>query len=374
MEVQLFVIFIILFAALLCNDTKVNFGKDPEIIRKHYITFVCIIFIFQSGLRHLAVGADTYAYYNMFQDVVHIPWTDILQDFVNVYVSGIGKDPGYPLLEKIFQIFFSEYRMFLFFVAILFFTAFGQFIYKNTNHLRDAVFAFILYQALFYFFFSITGLRQTIATAFTLWGFEYIKKKKLIPFLFLILFAATIHKSVLIFLPFYFIANIRQTKLIFTTAIILFPVFMIAKRSFAFLLANISSSNAYMMYAESTLKTGATTFTTLILLIAIFSWLFMGKVLKTYPQSYRFYNAMALAIAFTPLTWVDPGLMRVVQYYSIFMLIFIPTIINSICIKTKSLRTYIYMIIITALILLIIKTTGEYKFLWQEMELGLNYK
>ena len=34
--------------------------------------------------------------------------------------------------------------------------------------------------------------------------------------------------------------------------------------------------------------------------------------------------AIALAIIFTPLVWVDPSLMRVVQYYTIFMLIALP--------------------------------------------------
>ena len=87
---------------------------------------------------------------------------------------GIGKDPGYLAFQKIVQIFTSEYQVFLFVIAIIFFSALGNFIYKNTTRLNDAIIAFFIYSVLFYSFFSITGHRQTIATAATLGNFRAV--------------------------------------------------------------------------------------------------------------------------------------------------------------------------------------------------------
>jgi hypothetical protein len=367
MIVNLIIVFITIITGLIFWD-KEGKSTNKSDYRKYYIIFISIILTLQSGLRHIGIGTDTSTYSYMYEEVMKSTWSDIIDQVLNYYKFGISKDPGYLVFEKIVQSFLPNYQTYLILVAIIFFTALGNFIYQNTTRIIDAIFAFILYTALFYEFFSITGIRQTLATAATLWGIELIKKRKLILFLILILIASTIHKSVLIFIPFYFIGNIRNTKLIYSSAIILFPACMMFRRSFSIILALISASDAYMEFAVSTYEAGTYTFTTLLLLIAIFGWVFLKRVIKASPEAFRFYNAIALAVIFTPLTWVDPSFMRVVQYFSIFMLVFIPTIIDSIKFDIKSGRNIIYAIMIASLILLIAKKGDQYKFFWQYME------
>lgn len=372
MDVQLIVIFLIIISGFLFSNSK-SYTDNTDAFRKKYIIFISLILILQSALRNLAVGPDTFQYSEMFDEDTSLSWLDVFRNFNDVYIDKTGRDAGYPLFEKIFYLFSTEYRVFLFFIAILFFSAFGQFLYKNTTSIFSAIFSFVLYQALFYSFFSITGIRQTIATAITFWCFELIKKKKFLPYLLLILVASTIHKSVLLFLPFYFIANLDKSKLIYSISFILFPIMMFVKEYVALALAAASSVENYMNYAQKVAEAGTPTFTALMFLIMLFGWFFMNKTLEKFPDSFRFFNAMAFAFVLTPLTWVDPNLMRVVQYYSVFMLIFIPTIIESIDYKGKTLRNLVYVAMIAILILLIIKTGGEYKFLWQDMQLGENY-
>ena len=55
---------------------------------------------------------------------------------------------------------------------------------------------------------SLNFIRQCIAIAIFLYSIEYIKKKKFIPYLLIILLASTFHKSMLIMIPVYFIARI----------------------------------------------------------------------------------------------------------------------------------------------------------------------
>ncbi|MDO9154341.1 MAG: EpsG family protein [Paludibacter sp.] len=372
MGVQLVVIFIVLFSAFIIRYLK-NFENNAEVLRKTYIIFISVILILQSSLRNIAVGPDTFQYSEMFYEDILLNWRDIFQNFVDVYIYYIGRDPGYPLIVKLFSVISTDYRFFLFLIAVFFFLSFAHFIYVNTRSIWEAVFAFILYQALFYSFFSITGIRQTIATAITFWCFELIKKNKFIPFLILILIASSIHKSVLVFIPFYFLANIDRSRQIYILSFILFPIIVVTKQVFAYTLAVASAVENYMHYVELPEKAGTPTFTILLLLVVFLGWFFMKQTLEKYPDSFRIFNAIAIAFVLTPLTWVEPNFMRVVQYFSIFMLIFIPKILNSINFKPQSFRLIIYMFMYLLLIVLIIKTGAEYKFLWQEMPLGENY-
>jgi len=370
-EVSIVVIVLIfIFAFVFSPDNQKNRGISENVLRKRYIIIICSILTLQSALRNVGVGADTYTYQMSFERTLSIHWDAIFKNFINVYVNKEGKDAGYNLLEKIFQLFSTEYRVFLFFIAIVFFTAFGRFLYKNTSRISDVMFAFVLYMALFYGFFSITGLRQTLATACALWGFEYIKQKKLWKFTLIILAAAFLHKSVLIFLPYYFIANIKKTRAIYFGVLLFLPfLFMLKDQIMHFI---IITTGSYEEYLHGLKGAGTYTFTTLFLLVYIMGAIYIKKILKKHPESYRFYNALSIAVLFIPLTYIDPNAMRAVQYFSVFLMLFIPICIDSIAVQ-KNNRQIIFVIAITILIVLVIKTQGEYKFMWQEMPLDPNY-
>lgn len=114
MEIQLLVLMLAFLGAwyysLLPAATPIRENRN----RKNYIIFICIILILQSALRHVAVGADTYAYYLKFEEIKLTSWQEIWENFRSVYVLGEGKDAGYPLIQKVFQFFSGEYRIFLF--------------------------------------------------------------------------------------------------------------------------------------------------------------------------------------------------------------------------------------------------------------------
>jgi hypothetical protein len=372
MIINLIVISICLISGLIFWDKKGSDVNDP-IIRKRYIVFISVILILQSGLRNIAVGADTYTYFLIFESVKKMSWSDIYTQIVAFYGLGIGKDPGYLAFQKIIQYVIPNYQLFLLIIAILYFSALGNFIYKNTIRFKDTIFAFVLYSALFYSFFSITGHRQTIATAVILYSFELIKKRKLIPFLLIILLASTIHKSALIFLPFYYISPIKYTRFFFWSIASIFPVLMLYRIQVTELLTN-TGGEVYSVYGEYE-GAGTYTFTAMLLLIALASWWRFKPTLRLNPQVQPFYNALLLAILFTPLTWVNPSAMRTVQYFSIFLLLLIPSVIQSFQNQSKKTEKFIYWILILSLVLLYIKSgwQHEYRFFWQDMKLDPNY-
>ena len=96
-------------------------------------------------------------------------------------------------------------------------------------------------------------------------GIELIKRKKFIPFFILIILMSTVHASVLCFLPFYWLSRIKINKVTLTVywfAIIFSFVFR--NQLFSFL-KNVAGYEQYSEYEGA----GATTFTSLLLLIAI---------------------------------------------------------------------------------------------------------
>lgn len=371
MIVNLFVIFLTIILGLYFLTQEKTYPNLNR-YRKNYIILICIILILQSGLRNVAVGADTYAYFLWFENVKQLSWAQIFDSFYNYYFYGIGKDPGYDIFQKLIQYIIPSYQLFLFAIAIIFFSSLGNFILKNTSSLTDAMFAFVLYSALFYSFYSLTGHRQTLATAATLYGFELIKKQKLLPFLILILIASTIHRSCLIFIPFYFISKIKKVKQLFTLAILILPVLFIYKNNISGMLKIWGGYSNYEIYEGA----GTYTFTALLVLIALIGRWRIDYVTQNNPLSVKHFNAFIFALIFTPLTWVNPSAMRIVQYFSIFMLVLIPLIIKTLKDKTIELHRLAYIVSIIMLIFLTMKGQGavEYKFFWQEMPLGANYR
>ena len=373
---MIFNLLIIAYILILGFIYNYKYGKkcDDYPVKKKFIRIISIVLILQSGLRNVAVGSDTYQYFLIFEEAKRTSWKDTFDVVKNYYQLGFGKDPGYLVFQKMIQVVTDEFQVFLLIVAVLFFVALGNFIYKNTSRLNDAIVAFVIYIVLFYSFFSITGIRQTIATAASLYAYELVKRKKSLQFLLLILLASTIHKSVLIFLPFYFIAHIKSSKYLYRIILLLFPLFMIFRNSMVDYLRVVGGYEQYDEFEGA----GTYTFTAMFLLISIVALIRSKTIIENNRNSQHFYNAFAIALLFIPLTWVNPNAMRIVQYFSFFMLLFIPEIIYSFDVASKKLRLTMTRFTIIILVILFLKSNWNnpipYGFFWEEMALGENYR
>lgn len=373
MEIQLLVLVLALLGAWYYSSLPASTPIRENRNRKNYIIFVCIILILQSALRHVAVGADTYAYYLKFEEIKLTSWQEIWENFRSVYVLGEGKDAGYPLIQKVFQLFSEECRIFLFFVAVIFFSSLGYFIYTQTKHISDVFVAIAIYEVLFYSFFSITGLRQTLATAFTFWGLHFIRQRKLWQYTLLLICAAFIHKSVLLFYPFYFIARLNRPRQLLSASFVIFPFMFVFGRSVAGIMALLSAQDNYMGYALSEANpTGAVDFSIFLLGCGILGWIALRNAKQRDNDMPIIYNAISIAIIFTPLTWIDSSLMRIVQYFSIFILVFVPYVINNLF-RDYQTRTVVILVLTILFITVIIMRNVDYAFMWEQMQLDSNY-
>lgn len=339
---------------------------DNERNRHKYMTFIIWVLILQSALRNLAVGSDTYSYYEDFVFTYeHRTWQVIWHNFYDVYVLGDGKDAGYWLLMKVFSSVCPNFLAYLFFVAIIFFYPLCRMVERHLYTLNQLLMFFCVYQVMFYSFFSITGIRQTIATVATFYGIAFIKERKFLKFVLVLLIASFIHKSVFLFLPFYFIARLPNSRSLLLMTMCALPLIFGIARPIASFLAIYSGSDYYMMYAESEMDTGgAASF--LMFIVGSSILVFIAKTRRPNSIPDMVVHAMSLALVFTPMMWVDTSLMRVIQYYSIFCLISIPLAIDNIG-HSRDLQKTLYWGFMIVLIITTIRHNYEYAFFWQDM-------
>ena len=330
--------------------------ERKKIQRKRFCIIATFNWIILSGFRAHWVGPDTQAYGEAFDKVIGRSWGSILHNIFAKYFQGAEiKDPGYPLLEKIFQIFSTHYQVFLIGIAVLFFVTMGVFIYKYS---RQPYVSFVLFSSLFYTFFAITGHRQTIVTAITVFmGIELIRKRKLIPFVIMVLLCSTVHKSVLCFLPFYWFSKIKVNSItlaIYWVGAILAFIFRYQLLDFLQLLIG------YEQYQDYEGATGGT-FMVLLLLVGVVVTMFHKVILKkNNPLSGISINALMIACFFSPLLFINQSFMRVIQYYSLFLLVLLPEI--GVIFKGETDKGIFYASCCIVMIFLLSQQPADYAF------------
>lgn len=144
----------------------------------------------------------------LLQDRPHIMAQNFCQ-CICLYRRSGNKGPRLCAFCKDISSFSTNYQVYLVFIALLFMIPMAIWIYRNSSM---PCLSFIIFSTLFYSFYAVTGIRQTIATSLVVFiGYEFIKKKKPIPFLILVFLSFFIHKSCVCFLPFVFFAYKKIT-------------------------------------------------------------------------------------------------------------------------------------------------------------------
>lgn len=333
---------------------------NTEIGRKKYIIFSAIVLILQSALRNVAVGADTYNYYQKFEDVKSTTWQAVFKSFPDTYLYGDGKDPGYLLLEKIFQIFSGDFHFFLFFIAIVFFYAYAKLLFRYTNNSLEVLTANLGYSALFYGFYSITGLRQTISVALgILFLFSFIDKNYLKSILLFIV-AFIIHKSSIFLLLVPVLYSIKKYRLLLYLYGVVFIIFLVRRSYFVNLALLASEYEAIEIPLPILLDI-------FYFVISLFIW---NRIqYEDNREILSLFNVYCLTFAWIPLLGNDSPLMRVILYFNIYVLVLLPKAIS----RASSYRDVLFFCINLFFSYYAINSHNDYKFFWENMQLPDHY-
>lgn len=165
-------------------------------------TFVTLTLV--SSLRY-AVGYDyAYIYAPFFVKVKYLSLSD-------VFFGDNRHELGFIILQYIISIFSWDFIIFFAIVSILILYLTLHYFHKYSPNNQLAVFFYITFGI---FYSSLNFIRQNIAAIIVAFAFMQIKEKNLKKYVLLVVLASLFHQATIVMLPFYFILQIKPTKLI----------------------------------------------------------------------------------------------------------------------------------------------------------------
>lgn len=157
-----------------------------------------------------------------------------------------GIDWGYSAIMAFVKVLGGDFYIFLAFINVM--TLY--LIFKTFNRYSSYIaLSWFLYFSL-YIGYNHTVLRQGIAIGVAIYSFRYIVDRKLSKYLIMILFGFLCHSATLLFLPAYWMANIKwNDKTIYMLLIIFFPLVLIDTSIVIAKLASLGGLNENVVYA-----------------------------------------------------------------------------------------------------------------------------
>ncbi|MCI9527431.1 MAG: EpsG family protein [Lachnospiraceae bacterium] len=196
------------------------------------ISFLLLVFL--SSCRY-AIGFDYFSYRNIYEITSELTYADILRLHPD--------EPLFFLTCKLLGTLGCPYQILLLIINVFLLAVAMFFIRRYSKIPWVSVYLYITLQFLAY---NMNLIRQSIATAFFLLAFPYLKNRKLLPFTTLIFTGGLFHNSLLFLFPLYFLLPQKQTKksllalAALTTIIYIFfePLFGLIKPFLPFRYAN----------------------------------------------------------------------------------------------------------------------------------------
>ncbi len=148
-----------------------------------------------AGMRDRVVGTDTGNY---------VSWIDEVTTFESVWSFHVEK--GFTFIVFLSSQLSEEYFVLLSLIAIICVTCYLSTIVRLVPKYETAIFLFITLGSYTFFF---NGARQGMAAAFCFLALPFLLQRKVVPYIFLVLFATLFHKTAIVALPLYYLASDR---------------------------------------------------------------------------------------------------------------------------------------------------------------------
>lgn len=160
------------------------------------VVFLLIIFIAQD----FSVSIDIAEYMRQYAIIPTLTFGQMLTHKFEI---------GYVLLCRLLEMTFESDRVLLLAMGVLILLPFGRFYDRESSQPMAALMAFV---ALGMYMHAIIFWRQLAAMAILTFAIPYIRQRKLLPFLLILLAAMSFHKTAVVFLWIYLIYNIPIGK------------------------------------------------------------------------------------------------------------------------------------------------------------------
>lgn len=306
---------------------SIEFKSTPN--RSRFIRLVTFLLILIATIRAPYIGADTTNYVSALEAYKNFSWGYLFTH--NVYPHDY--EFGYRMFTKLCSVLGMSYTMFFFILALALYIPLLKFIEKKSPNSLVSV---ALYIGVFNYLYSLGINRQAIAVVLCILSTHYIEKKKVTSFVIMVVATAFLfHSSAIMFLAVYpvswFSYNHKdKMTMIYIAIIALEAVFVIGGRYVAGIILRILPT--YIGYIGSIYAITSNSY----LMLAFFDIILIGCMCITHNKSdtnisINIYISCLLICCLAQAASYSFAIMgRAVWYFSTFMIILIPFIVENI--------------------------------------------
>ncbi|WP_444659799.1 EpsG family protein [Caproiciproducens sp. R2] len=200
---NLLLLWIIISGIFLCEIHKDN--HNIKLRTTLFIVLSSIAMIILASLRGSTVGIDYPNYSGYFTEVytgIHKQGVAFLLSNANIYRPELG----YSFLNYVVALFTNDVHVFMAVASIVVVGLTAVLVYKYSPIPWVSMFVFVSFG---FFGNSLNFIRQCIAISIFLFSIKYLKEKKFLPYLGIVILSASFHKVMWIMIPLFFIARIK---------------------------------------------------------------------------------------------------------------------------------------------------------------------
>ncbi len=303
--------------------------------KKVYLIIAGIAVAVVMGLRApLGVGSrDTEMYAIAFEGMHNV-------NSFATYAKNNLFDNGFFLSESGFFFtmwlvsrFTANAQIFIFLTSAFMIFCVCRFIYKNSEDVALSLLCFITLGS---FTFLMNGMRQAIAMCICLLAYEYVKKKKLIPFLLVVFIAVLFHKTAFVFLIVYFFQYFKSAKSIVLYLAVSVGLFTLIPRFISFY-DSVTGED----YSNATTRDSGGAIAVLVYLLALALALLVFKKFEDQTDKNSFYATLTGAALYIARFVTNQMVERVSYFFFLFIVLLLPNAIQKLSERERRLMKLI---------------------------------
>lgn len=294
-------------------------GSKPQ--NRKYILLSCLIMFCILGLRDVTtIGNDSRSSYLANYGLMG---TRDLGEMVKSY--NFDDNSGFFVFMKLIHMWTKgNYQAFVIIISAFIMIAFANLIYRYSP---NPIQSFCYYWGLLLYLFMFSAQKQAMAMSFILFAFDGVIQRKPLRFLLMVFLAVQFHYPSLVFLPAYWLFNLKPGKymvVLYLLAIVLTYTFR--DQILTFMMNGYREDGEiqqYSMEGETFLRTKS-----LIMLVIIA----VGLILRRPDTDDKLYlllmEFIAIAVLFQTFCAYNNIFERLADYYFQFSVVFIPMVFD----------------------------------------------
>lgn len=304
-----------IYAILLTITIGSIFIKNQE--RKNLWFYVgCGLLILLFVAKDINASLDLDEYLRQYEVIRELPVTEYLNHKFEI---------GYVLVNKLLSTLFEEERVLVIFVSLLILVPYFHWIKKESPH---PMLSLMLFLALGFYSHALSLYRQFCAMAILTYSIQFIKKRKPLPFLLVVLLAMTFHKTAGVFIVAYIGSLLPVNKWLLLTAVLGSVVLGLLGEPIMHFL------NLLVTFPVTVFYDGGITLFIVLWVIVFFSYWLLHTQLNERHIKVPFIMLL-IAAASQPLAFTFANWSRITLYFSSGMLLLLPELYNSVFCRTE---------------------------------------